>query len=282
MDMQRKKWGAVFLLGVGLIFLVLFGLYFYFAQGHPVTSLGEAQVRATVGSLSLTEKDVQRELAIQKAYGASGVTEEEALRALVNDATEIEVARAHGVLPDDRAVAAFSQYVDTSTKAPTVLSAIKHIFGTDTDSYNRIYLLPKLTNTALQSFFASSTALHQGEDATIQKALQEIQGGSSLQEAAKNLNLTYETYTFPPTQPNGTLPPSKSTPQPLPEDIKNLTPNGPGTGVIDAGQDYTIIRLLSVTGSTYHLESIISPKLTYDAWYAQEAKNISVKIFPLK
>lgn len=281
MVLEGKKWGKVFFFGIGLVFFISIGFYLYFAKGHPTISSGDMQIRATVGPLSLTEKDVQRELAIQKAYGANNPTEEDALHVLINDATEIEVARAHGVLPDAGAIAAFSQHVDTSTKAPSVLGVIKNIFGTDTNSYNRIYLLPKVTNVALQSFFASSTTVHQGEDVTIQKALQEIRAGGSFQEVAKSLGLLYEPYTFPPTQTNGMLPPPKSpSSQPLPEGIKNLTPNGPSTGIIDAGQNYIIIRLLLVTGSTYHLESIISPKLTYGAWYEKEVKNISIKIFP--
>jgi hypothetical protein len=111
-----------------------------------------AQTVARVGDVTIERTHIERRIAVERAYGGTMATEA-ALVALVNDATEREVARSIGELPDDAELRRFSAHADATSKAPEILAAVKSVFGSDTAAYIRLFLAPRVVNARLQSWF---------------------------------------------------------------------------------------------------------------------------------
>jgi len=241
-------------------------------------------VRAQVGSITITQKDVEYEMGVERAYGNTTITPELALLVLMNNAREQEVARSVGVLPNREDITSFKEYVNSSTKAPEMLQFVKDVFGTDIDSYDRIYLLPKIVNISLHSFFSNNKEINKESLIKINKAYAEIKEGGNFADVAKNNMLQYSTHTIglrsnmlaSAVQDYATI--SEMSKSKVHIAAETLKPGEINKAIIEDDYSYSIIRLLSSKNDEYKIENIVSKKSDYDSWYAKEAKEVSVKL----
>ncbi len=273
------------IIAIGVLGLFFLGNFLYKPK-TPIMVLDDTQIVAKVGIIQLSKKDIQRKIAVEKVYGAM-TTEETALTMLVREATEQEVARNNNILPQESDIQAFNNHVNKNSKAKELLGEIKNIFETDVASYNRLYLLPKITNTKLHAFFASSTVFSKVDDRIIKEAYKELQSGMSFKDVAQKFDLQYEKTTFPPKiydVPQGMITP-ENIPDGLfvvPDFIKNTKVGSISSEVIEQQDAYLLIKVLSKKGNTYELEMIQSPKPNYDDWYKNEVKKVAINLFALK
>lgn len=284
-ESRNKKIVAIFISMV-VLFSVVYIALFLFNRYNSSHNENTSQTRIIVGSTSFSQKDIDNKIAIEKAYGNIDTTEEIAIDILVRDATEQEVAKANNALPTAKDVQDFSDNVTASTKAQEILTTIKNIFGNDTDSYNRIYLLPKVTNPKIHAFFASSTALHQNEDITIKEAFKDIQNGDVFEATAKKYGLKYDRTVVAdidvssPDSLEG-IDASQNYPIVIPDYIKTLKAGEFYPSIIDRVDAYLIVRLISKNDNQYDVESILSLKNDYDIWYRNESIKFSPQVFPV-
>lgn len=268
---------------IGIVAAVIIagvGYWLYSKQPSKPTS----PVLARVGSLSVTEKDVAYRFGVERAYGDTSATGQDILQALVKDATEQEVAKAFGVFPMAIDIENFKKNADKTSKAPELLAAIKSVFGLSVDSYDRIYILPKIVNPSLHTFFSNNKEMNKVASALIEKALAEVLAGGTFSDVAKNNGLLYATSTQSSVAPavplamqkyvsNNEIP--KSAILTLAESLK---PGEMNKTVIEDNYSYSIVRLISAEKGVYKIESITSVKRDYDTWYKEEAKKIPVVI----
>lgn len=265
-----------------LVALVVAGLLFYPRQQKIIKVV--SPTRAKVGTLTITQKDVDNKIAVERVYGNQTLTEDVALQVLVQDATEQEVARAFNVLPAKADISSFEDHANKTTKAPEILQAVKDVFGTDSDSYDHIYILPKIVNISLHTFFSANKDINKEQSASIEKAYAEVTAGGKFIDVAKNNGLQYATSTpsaslmaLPPAMqkyfPTKDMPKSK-----LFTIVESLKPGEIYKTIIEDDYSYSIARLLSAEKGAYKIESVVSKKRDYDTWYKEEAKKISVEI----
>lgn len=278
---NKKKFSIFVVLLAALIFVTLVGvwLWSYDRQNYQ----NKSPVRARVGTLVLTEKDIQYKLDVERAYGNQTLTHDVALQVLVQNAVEQEVARTFGVLPTQKDIDSFRDYASSTSKAPEILLAVKNVFGLDSASYNRIYLLPKIVNTTLHSFFSSSKDINKTELAGIEKAYTEVISGGSFKDIAKKNSLQYTVSTTSSRITDATFNKElyfsiKNFPDPRFLSVaKLLKPMEINKSIVEDSYAYSIVRLISVEKDAYIIEAIISKKRDYDAWYKKESGKIIVE-----
>jgi len=285
---RRMKILSIVVVIIVFVILALFSLD-VFKTGFPslITTQNKAsQIRAKVGSLVITEKDIEYEIGIERAYGNSDLTSEIALQTLIRESTEQEVAKSVGILPTEKDIADFENHANTSTKAPEILNAVKVVFGIDNASYVRVYLLPKIINVELHSFFDANAELQKGDLSSVQKALKEVIDGKKFEDVANEEGLQYMLSDFS----SLAIPPSLSTSvessaqkinaqkSKIFEIVESLKPGEISKTIFEDIYAFSVVRLISVDNGMYTIELISSNKNDYGAWYKGEAKKIIVEL----
>ncbi len=275
MENNNKK----IIIGVIVLIIVIISLWFYLKQSNVITS----KVVAKVGSTSISEKDIAYEFGIQHAYSNQTITGEEALQVLVMEAKEYEVAKANNILPMNADIINFKDHADKTTKAPEMLKAIKDVFGSDTVSYDRIYILPKIVNPTLHTFFSNNKDLNKEALSLIGKAQEETSSGKDFESIAKKYGLQYATSTVS-SVPQG-LPPAMQkyfSAKDMPKSkilqiVEKLKVGETYKETIEDDYSYSIVRLISGEKGVYKIESIVSKKSDYDSWYKEQVEKIHVE-----
>jgi len=240
---------------------------------------------ALVGKTAIKERDVSYKVQIEKAYGNERATREAALVSLINDAIEHEIAAIHGVTITREDLDSFKRHVNEQTKAPEILQKVKVIFGDDTDSYERIYLAPKIMNRKLHEFYSRSPEIHKKERDLIERAHGLVTAGKGFNEASQECGIKFSTFNLE--EKEALLPPELRTyfPQsntpmtdPLIPILDTLFPGEIYRNVIEDDYRYRIVKLIERNGETYSVEVIWVKKRPFDEWFRQEAANVRITI----
>ncbi|TAN35724.1 hypothetical protein EPN27_03255 [Patescibacteria group bacterium] len=261
-----------------IVSFILIALLLYLLQK---IKNNESSAVAQVGGIIITNKDVAYKLATERVYGNKTIVKSDVTGILLGEATEHEVASALDVLPNEADITSFSERVDKTTKAPELLQAVKSVFGEDTASYKRLYLLPKMVNIALHSAYAADKNAHSESFAKIDKARKEAIAGGTLEQVARLNGLEYI---------NGDIKKSETIDPILQEyftenDIQEpklffvlntLKNEEIYIEVVDNENSYQVIRLLSNENDVYKVEMIVSKKLSYEEWYGTIAEKINL------
>lgn len=262
------------------LFLMTFMLFFINLSCNKNKQNNE--LIAIVGQTLITTKDIKYRLGIEKAYGKNNTDSIEALMMLINDAVEQEVARKVNMLPTPQEIAAMDKHATTTSKAPEILSNVKKVFGDDTKSYRRIYLVPKIVNIKLHGFFSKDQKIHRGARLSIEKAFQLVSKGMPLKQAAQETNLQYSIYEDEPNKIPDQLARviGKQTQE---EDSLKRIINSLKVGeyykeIIEDDYGYRIIRLIGRTGNKNKIEQIIARKAPYDDWFRLMARDIPISV----
>lgn len=272
-------------LSLVIIILIVFLVFLLWkSYGTQSKSKDGTPVRLLVGSISFSQKDIDNKISLEKIYGYASTTEDIAIKILTNDAIDQEIARINKTLPSKKDIEDFNSHVNSQTKSLETLTLIKNIFGADKDSYDRIFLLPKVTNIKLHTFFASSTRLHIGEDKKIQLAFDEVRNGESFESVAKKFSLRYGRDVLRSVE-DSMIDNQMNSYQPynqpiiIPDFIKKIEVGGV-TSLIERSDSFMFAKLLSKKGGQYEVESIVSVKNSYDDWHRDEVKKVKIKVLP--
>ena len=149
-----------------------------------------------VGETAIGAKDILYKIGIEKAYGSRTVNTAAGAVSLANDAIEMEVARVADVRATPEETAALGKHADENSKAPATLARIKAVFGSDIESYERLYLAPKIINRKLRACYARGAETHGRQRSAINEARWLVRSGKSLKEAAEECDLRFLTFEY--------------------------------------------------------------------------------------
>jgi hypothetical protein len=248
------------------------------AQETPV-------VVAKVGNTAITGSDVKYRVETERAYGNGSMTYAAALVSLVNDSLELEAAKMRNVEPTAEELNAYGRYVDENTKAPEILNRVKEVFGADCESYERLYLEPKVVNMKLNRFYTIDVGVHAKERALIEKAYSLVAGGKTLPDAARKCGLKAEKFYFE--DKYVTLGPElqrylskggKKTSETLVALLEKMKPGEVFPNILEDDYAYRVVRLVKAEADKYLVEAITVEKRGYDELLTQDVSGIKVEI----
>jgi hypothetical protein len=269
--------------------IIIFSIVMFFAVGALTAGTTkdtmQGQILAKAGSLQIYRTDAAYKVGIEKAYGNERVTEVIALVSLINDALEHEAAGMHGVTIKRDEVAAFKRHVDKTSRAPQILAKVKAVFGRDTDSYERLYLGPKIINRKLRYWYSRNAEIHKYQRALIEKAYYLAQSGMSMEAAASECGLELSTIDYG--KAKGDMPAIlkqySSASEQLAADpmMKILATMSQGQIYYNIAEDdhgYKVIKLIEKNGQQYKVEAIVVRKHPFGKWFRVQAEKIKVEI----
>lgn len=292
------------LLAVALVFLlILSGAYACYAVGADLDV--EQQRLATVATsvatneatgeetetstVAIVRQDLIYRQEIASAYGTE-LESAPALVALINDAVAAAVAGAAGVTASRPELESFAQHAAKNSKAPELLAAIEQLFGSDTISFHRIYLAPKIINRKLRYWFSRDESMHQQQRASMQQAWALVQAGQGFEQVAKATGLHFASREYGqqkeatpdalkqyfPTGMAGMSPGFKKL-------LANTTPGDIVASIAEDDHGFRIVRLLEKQAGadqsdSMSTEEISLPKASFDQWYKQQSEKISIRI----
>jgi hypothetical protein len=239
-----------------------------------------------VGRTEITTTDIAHRFGVEKAYGNKTVDRETALVSLVHDALESEVAAAHDTGPTKEEIAAFRKYVDENSRSPELLAKVKKVFGEDGESYERLYLAPRIVNRKLHYFYSRDPFIHKVERAQIEKAYGLAASGKALKDVAAQLGLEYRNLS-PKGEEKQDVPSAlarhitaeewKSN-DPLVPIVEKLANGQLYDNIIEDDLGYQVFRLLEKGKETYSAEAVVVRKRPFDEWFRAEAAKVKIAI----
>ena len=242
---------------------------------------------AFVGQLEISESDVSHKMALEKVYGNITITENAALVSLVNSAIEREIARLNGIKAEPEEIAAFSRHADETSKAPEILAALKEVFGDDINSYNRIYIEPKIINKKLRYWYSRNAEIHAKQRQTIENAYSLAYAGKPMQQTAEELGLNFTKLDNKPKDPNSSRSTllqqyfsndANETKDPMAAIAEELNESQLYNNIVEDGYSYKVIKLIAKDKNHYEFESVVVRKFPFDKWFADQAENIAITI----
>lgn len=262
---------------------VVFGIVLLF--GCLLSGAGnEQQHEAQVGGTIITVEDVSNRIKTEQAYGNKEFKKPVALITLINESVESEVARIHNVMATRQEIEAFSKHADETTKAPEILNKVKKVFENNRQSYERLFLAPKIVSRKIRVYFSRNAELHKKEQQLIEKAYGFAASGSPLKEAASLTGLEYAAYDVEDKvlQPAAELQPymeaGAEDTDPLIAILEPLAPGALYDHIVESDQDYRVVRFLARDGKKYSVEAVIARKRPFDDWFREEAAKLKIEI----
>jgi hypothetical protein len=257
-------------------------------EGSPQATQGKASAKAVVGQAEILSRDLGYRLRVEQSYGNTSITDEAALVSLIQDALQFEVGRGVGAVATAEDIHALEKHAQENSRAPEILRKAREVFGDDISSYERLYLVPKITGPKLRSYYSRAPELHRTERAAIEKAYVRVVEGISLKQAAEEYGLEYS----PPMDRNGNAKeqslPMALMPYVSPEKAKGKTPlealveklsaGELYQGIVEDDTSYLIIKLVSAVNEKRLTESVVARKHPFEEWLREKADTIEIRI----
>ncbi len=184
---------------------------------------------------------------------------------------------------------AFRKYSDEHTKAPRILQKVKTVFGDDSASYERLFLVPKIINRKLRQFYNTNQEIHKSERESIEKAYSVISSGKSFQEVADQLRLQFKTLEVSnqgASVPHGLKKHTNDEGAPLNDPLipilQKLSPGDVCRSIVEDDYSYRVIRLKERSGNRYLFETITVYKQPFGKWFRKEAEKIKIDILDVE
>ena len=231
------------------------------------------QTVATVGSKSISSQDIVYRQATEAAYGNENLCGCAAVVGLINDAIATEVARLVGVDATETDITQLSQQVDTTSKAPHILAKVKEAFDEDTESYNKLYIAPKVVNKKLRIYYDQNVAPALDERQQAETVLQAVNDGQTLETAAGQSGLAATTFQVPKGGGQPGLPV-----HPLVQILANLQVGQVYDQVVEDTNSFKVIRLAGEEDTAYTVDSVTIAKPSLRSWLQERAEALSVTI----
>lgn len=253
-----------------------------------ITGVALAEVPAPVAAVNqvrISHSDLAYRLKVEEAYGNRAATEEAVSVALVNEAIEREIGRRAGVSATAQEITSLASFVNGATKAPELLRQIKEIFGLDGESYERLFIEPKVIGWKLRRYFSTTPALHQQERGRIEQVLAGVNGGKSLELAAlaAGLSIVSSEVANGAIEPPDVLNPYRGQDaapsiDPLIGLVRTLAVGETCPNIVEDDFGYRIIRLTARGDKSFQIETVIVAKRAFASWLVEERAKLNIAV----
>ncbi len=138
-----------------------------------------------IGSFSITKTMAEKRQQVAKIYYPEEKSEV-GLGQLVRAYTFAQILKNNGKTISDEELDQEIKRIDSHSRAPEMLAQIKAIFGTDTESYKKIFILPNTVDRMIYPFFQNSEILQKQEKQKADQFLQTVlKNSKQFEELAK-------------------------------------------------------------------------------------------------
>lgn len=240
---------------------------------------------ARAGSVSISPKDLQYQIDIERAYGYDSIQRCVAFVQLVNTTFENIASDSlkTGVSEDD--LKEFNRHVEINTKNRDILEKVKKVFGQDTAAYDTFFLAPKLINNKNRGHYYADSSLHAGTRDIVQRAYNLTLINKNFSEIASLTGAIYEMQWLDPlpasenagAETDGLPRISGSFLLPV---AQNLKPGEIAPSIIDGGSAWFIIRLIEqLKDGLLKVELLTVRKKSYDDFLLDIIRKNPVEIY---
>jgi len=252
---------------------------------------------AQVGHLSITEKDLSRQVRVSELYFPGSGLRHVALSQLIKGYLALEVLKSLGHRVDKAAFQVEAQRIDRETQAPELLQKIKEIYQGDQKAYLHSFVGVVYGERVLyHEIFLPSEEIHRASrekaEALLKAALSspasfsQIAGHQGVEVAnlrisgKQGIRPTKEAFRAKESPSEAHLQQARR----LIGYLSNLQPEQLYPEVIKWSEAYQVLRLLRKEGAVYFVQSASVPKRDYEGWFWEQASKVLVRIFdpPLK
>ncbi len=253
------------------------------SSAKNMTSSG---VSARVGDSRITERDIAYRIAVERVYGNKRADRALVLASLTKDALNMEVGRKFGINVSRENLDALDSHAEKNSRAPEILSAVKQVFGKDKESYDRIYLSPKIISRKLRGWHSRNVEIHKAERAAIEKALALAISGKSMEETGKAAGLTYSM--TDDIERKSKLSPllqkyfphnDKSYKNPFRAILESLSEGEVYSSIVEGDSRFMVVKLIEKNESRYKYEAVIANKVSFTEWFKEQADKVSIRIY---
>ncbi|MEK7519666.1 MAG: hypothetical protein AAB581_00250 [Patescibacteria group bacterium] len=287
--MAKKK--VIVISAVAFLVVVAAGFLAFNYQQSQVLRGEPGKKVSSVDDITITDADIAAKIKLENAYGNSNITQEEALVGLLDQFLEQAVAKKFQLTATQQELIDLDNHAVQNSKAPDILQQIKT--NISESAYQRLYLAPKITNKKLHLFYSTNKDFHKEARNAIEKARGFVQSGASFASAAQETGVVYSTSSVPlffgdPGIPDAFQPYFSSTSSAdalFPEDpvlkiVKTLSVGAIYQDILEDDYSYSLIRLISrqKQKDIYVIESLVSPKQSYDQWFMKQAGTVKMNI----
>ena len=255
---------------------------------------------AQVGHLSITEKDLSRQVQVSELYFPGSGQRYVALSQLIKGYLALEVLKSLGHRVDEAAFQGEDQRIDRETQAPELLQKIKGIYQGDQKAYLHSFVGVVYGERVLyHEIFLPSEEIHRASrekaEALLKATLpspaslsritrqQEVEVVNLRISAKRGIHPTEEAFRSKesPSEAHRSTEAHERLEQAqrLIGYLSNLQPGQLYPEVIEWSEAYQILRLLHKEGAVYFVQSASVPKRDYEGWFWEQAVKIPVRIF---
>jgi hypothetical protein len=285
-----------------LVFVIIFVSLIFFNQKLKVIydkfslSLQNQQnnyLVAKINNLIISKEDLDLRTKQAYAYGFSKeqFTQTSALINIIQDFLEYAIALQYNVVPTQKDIDEFAQWVNKNTRAPAILAEVKKVYGGETDKYKILYLRPVLVNKSIRQYFWHNKSYHIKAWECMEKALSFLKQGYSfektyslLKEKCEQINYQGVIFTAEAKddlKENLELINNKWQKIPIdfmPSFLNNLEPNSFYQQIYD--EDYGISIWYKVKKDNKGVWAYVLsyPKNNFEEWFRQEAQKVFICI----
>jgi len=153
--------------------------------------LTDSKIILKIEDLSISERDIDYKVAIEKVYGNNSINRLQACVMLTNEMIEYALLRKQNLDILAYELQELKNHTFASSKAPELLTQIQNIFEEDTNSLNQLFFRPIVVTQKLNQYFYLKKEFHVLPIGAIQKAFQQAQTGSSYELIASDSLLQY-------------------------------------------------------------------------------------------
>jgi hypothetical protein len=184
--------------------------------------------------------------------------------------------------------------IEKSTKAPDQWEAIKKALGDDRRLIEEVFCRPLLVDRALRARFSFDQKIHAGPHRKAREARAAFLSGKPV-AGSKVVLLNRKSEPAPTTdellgkaKEQAALPRILSPPEATPGDApvsldpevaavlgKELKRPGDVTTILEERDRFEVFRLIAVTGESWKVDAVRFPKLDFDSWLEERARQAS-------
>ncbi len=245
---------------------------------------------ALIGDSFLKESDISFAVELEKTFGSDDVKRGTALAILINDALEVEIGKLVGVKVTGEELKNFSSDLDKNVENRDLSLKIKAVFGDDIESYNKLYLAPKLLKSKLNHAYKNDRSLYKTEQDKIVKAKSLIDKGSTLKEAADLSGAEYKKFKLSITYENKEVPMSEAIQKyvhvaeksaaknPMIDFVSKMKTGTVFKNILEDKSGFKIVKLIEKKKSGFLVETVSTKKTPIDEWFRDQIRFINLQI----
>ncbi|MBT3302308.1 MAG: hypothetical protein HN921_07770 [Bacteroidetes bacterium] len=228
--------------------------------------LTDSKIILKIEDLSISERDIDYKVAIEKVYGNNSINRLQACVMLTNEMIEYALLRKQNLDILAYELQELKNHTFASSKAPELLTQIQNIFEEDTNSLNQLFFRPIVVTQKLNQYFYLKKEFHVLPIGAIQKAFQQAQTGSSYELIASDSLLQYVVDTI--TAEQGIFQIANSL------ELNQIYPE-----IIESDYSFSILKVINKHAEKITIETVSVAKNDLQKWMQTEINNLNMPIY---